>query len=189
MENAEHTEHMEHREIRLSGSGGQGLILGALILAEALIAEGYKVAQSQAFEPVSRGGVSRSDLVVGKATPEYPLVTELDLLLVLDQAAVEVSEGLMRPGAIVLVDAERVTRPPAGDVRIHALPLLETARRAGNVRVANMAALGAMAHLGGLCGLEALQSAVRESVPPAFVDASLEALAAGETLGRTAGAA
>ncbi len=176
---------MEHFEIRLSGIGGQGLILGALVLAEALIAEGYKVAQSQAFEPVSRGGVSRSDLVVGKAAPEYPLATELDLLLVLDQCAVEVSEGLVRPGGLVVVDAEQVPRPPGGDVVIHALPLLETARRVGNVRVANMAALGAMARLGALCPPETLQSVVRENIPPAFLDASLEALALGDALACT----
>jgi 2-oxoglutarate ferredoxin oxidoreductase subunit gamma len=177
---------VEHVEIRLSGSGGQGLLLGALILAEALMAEGYLVAQSQAFEPVSRGGVSRSDLVADRAAPDYPLVTALDALLVLDQCAVEVSRGLTRPGALVLVDSERVPEPPRGEVRLHALGLLEAARRVGNPRVANMAALGALARLGGWCGLESLRAAVRNSVPPPFVEASLAALAAGDALAAAA---
>lgn len=177
---------MDELQIRLSGTGGQGLILGALILAEALMAEGWQVAQSQAFEPVSRGGVSRSDLVAGRTAPAYPLASELAHLLVLDQCAVEVSVGLLRPGATVLVDAERVTAPPAGDIALHALPLVETARRVGNPRVANMAALGALARLGGLCGLASLQAAVRTSVPAAFVQASLAALEAGDALARAA---
>jgi len=173
---------MDHTEIRLSGTGGQGLILGALVLAEAMIAEGRSVAQSQAFEPVSRGGVSRSDLVASDSTPDYPLVTQLDVLLILDQYAVEVSEGLVRAGGLVLVDAERVTEPPRGEFRLHALPFTETARQLGNLRVTNMVALGAMAALGGLCGPDALQSAVRKGVPAAFADVSLAALAEGATL-------
>ena len=178
---------MEHVEIRLSGTGGQGLILGAMILAEALIAEGHQVAQSQAFEPVSRGGVSRSDLVAGTAMPEYPLVTALDVLLVLDQCAVEVSQGLVRSGGLVLVDAERVPHPPDGQLRRVALPLVATALRVGNARVANMVALGAMAVLGGLCALDALERAVRAGVPPAFLEPSVAALAAGADLAQTAG--
>ena len=62
-------------EIRLSGSGGQGLILAAGILAEALVAEGRSAAQSQSYEPTSRGGLSRSDLVVSDGEADYPLVT------------------------------------------------------------------------------------------------------------------
>lgn len=177
---------MTHLEIRLSGTGGQGLILGAMILAEALIADGRHVAQSQAFEPVSRGGVSRSDLVVDDATPAYPLVTSLDVLLVLDQCAVEVSRGLVRPGGLVLVDAERVPEPPSGDVRRVTLPLVATAKRVGNARVANMAALGALVELAGLCRPESLEAAVRAGVPAAYLEPSLAALAAGAELARAA---
>ena len=69
---------MEHCEIRFSGSGGQGLILSARTLATALTLDGKKVAQSQSYEPTSRGGLSRSDLVVAQETVDYPLVTKLD---------------------------------------------------------------------------------------------------------------
>jgi len=176
---------MERVEIRLSGTGGQGLILGAMILAESLIAEGLHVAQSQAYEPVSRGGVSRSDLVAGSALPEYPLVTELDALLLLDQCAVDVSAGLVRAGGLVLLDVERVPQPPPGELRRVALPLVATARRVGSVRVANMVALGALAELGGFCTLDSLRAAVRGGVPAAFLEPSLAGLDAGAELART----
>ncbi|MEE8433700.1 MAG: 2-oxoacid:acceptor oxidoreductase family protein [bacterium] len=173
---------MGNTEIRLSGSGGQGLILGALILAEAMIAEGRSVTQSQAFEPVSRGGVSRSDLVASDSMPDYPLVIQLDVLLILDQCAVKVSEGLVRSGGLVLVDAGQVPEPPNGDMLLYPLPFTETARQLGNVRVTNMVALGAMAALASLCEPETLRFAVRGNVPAAYVDMSLTALADGATL-------
>jgi 2-oxoglutarate ferredoxin oxidoreductase subunit gamma len=173
---------LEPIEVRLSGSGGQGLQLSARILAEALVLEGRSVAQSQHFEPTSRGGVSRSDLVIGDGPIAYPLVTALDRLLVLDQIAVAVSAHLLKSGASVLVDSARVPSPPAGEVSVCALPLCETARALGNERVANVVALGALAGAGGLCTESALERAVRALVPRKFLDLNLEALAAGRRL-------
>lgn len=64
-------------QARLSGSGGQGLGLAGRLLADALVAEGWRVALSQSYEPTSRGGLSRSDLVVDGAAVDYPLATDL----------------------------------------------------------------------------------------------------------------
>ncbi len=44
------------KEIRLSGYGGQGLILAGIILAEAAMRDGYEVVQSQSYGPEARGG-------------------------------------------------------------------------------------------------------------------------------------
>ncbi|MCP5115732.1 MAG: 2-oxoacid:ferredoxin oxidoreductase subunit gamma, partial [bacterium] len=65
----------DNLEIRLSGAGGQGLILGGLILAEALVKDGWDVAKWQNFEPLSRGGASRSDLVASRGGVDFPLIT------------------------------------------------------------------------------------------------------------------
>jgi 2-oxoglutarate ferredoxin oxidoreductase subunit gamma len=173
---------MGELEIRLSGSGGQGLILSARILSEALTLEGRTVAQSQSYEPTSRGGLSRSDLVVGDGVPDYPLVTALDSLLILDQCAAEASAGLIKAGATVIVDTRRVTAPPQGDFALYALPLSETARRLGNERVANIVALGALVELSGVCRRDSLEQAIRARTPKGYLDLNLEAMAAGGRL-------
>jgi 2-oxoglutarate ferredoxin oxidoreductase subunit gamma len=173
---------MGELEIRLSGSGGQGLILSARILSEALTLEGRTVAQSQSYEPTSRGGLSRSDLVVGDDVPDYPLVTTLDFLLILDQCAAEASSGLIKTGATVIVDSRRVSAPPQGDFALHALPLSETARKLGNERVANIVALGALVELSGVCRRDSLEQAIRARTPKGYLDLNLEAMAAGGRL-------
>lgn len=43
------------KELRLSGSGGQGLILAGIILAEAAINQGLNAIQSQSYGPEARG--------------------------------------------------------------------------------------------------------------------------------------
>ncbi len=171
-------------QVRLSGSGGQGLILSGRVLAAALVLEGKRVAQSQSYEPTSRGGLSRSDLVIGNEIPDYPLVTALDYLLILDDCAAAVSTTLLRPGATVLTDDLHVTEPPSGDFTVYRLPLTETARALGNERATNMVALGALVGLTGICARASLELAVRGGVPKRFVELNLTAIDEGRQLVR-----
>ena len=170
---------MRDFEIRFGGSGGQGLQLSAKLLADALIREGRKVARSQSYEPTSRGGLSRADLVVGTGNIDFPLVTALDYLVLLDQPPVSISLPLLKPGALVIADSRRVTNLPGGDYDVHALPLSETALALGNERVTNIVALGVFAGLAKACGLGALEQAIRNGVPPRFLDLNLQAFARG----------
>jgi 2-oxoglutarate ferredoxin oxidoreductase subunit gamma len=169
-------------QIRLSGSGGQGLMLAASILTEALTREGRMVSRSQGYEPTSRGGLSRADLVVGSEVVDYPLPTALDLLLVLDACALAAGTDLVRPGATVLTDSLRVPQAPAGDFVLHPLPFTERARALGNERVANIVALGAIGQSTGLVSREGLAAAVRARAPRKFVALNLDALGEGYRL-------
>jgi 2-oxoglutarate ferredoxin oxidoreductase subunit gamma len=173
---------MDDVEIRFSGSGGQGLILSAKILAAALVEEGNNVAQSQSYEPVSRGGLSRSDLVVTKGEAAYPLSSGLDFLMILDGAAANASDGLLNKDSLVLVDAELVPNPPVGDFTIKSLPFTETARKLGNKRVANIVALSALVSLSGICAEDTLEEIVKAKTPAKFARLNIEALEAGRKL-------
>ncbi len=166
-------------EIRLSGSGGQGLILAAGILSKAFVSEGRTVAQSQSYEPTSRGGLSRSDLVVSDGPVDYPLVSEMDYLVILDQVAVDESDGMINDRAIVITDSKTVTSPPKGKFKLVELPVSEAALKLGNRRVANTIALSALAALGDLVDRETLEKVVVSRSPKAFVELNQEALALG----------
>lgn len=169
-------------EIRLSGTGGQGLGLGGKMLAAALSSEGLHVAQSQSYEPTSRGGMSRSDLVVTPETADYPLATGLDYLLILDKRALSISEGMINDDAIVLVDEELVPDPPHGDFKVHALPLTRTAIALGNMRVTNVVSLGALIALGDICSIETMEAAIKRVTPKKYAQMNLDAVRAGYEL-------
>lgn len=166
-------------EIRFSGSGGQGLQLLARIATTALVDKGFKVSFSQSYEPTSRGGLSRSDLVVGADTIDYPLPTALDFLLIMHEVAANHSTNIIKEGGLVLLDREQVSTPPQGPFVTYSFSLTETARRIGNIRVANIIGLGALAGLGGFCEPQALEQATRKHAPESFLDLNLEALHAG----------
>ncbi|MBK1636420.1 2-oxoacid:acceptor oxidoreductase family protein [Rhodovulum adriaticum] len=176
---------MVSMEIRFSGSGGQGLLLSARILAAALTAQGRNVAQSNAYEPVSRGGLSRSDLVISDGEADFPLARRLDYMLVLDEAAAGASVPLLTPQSLVLCDAERVQTVPQGAFRTLSLPFTETARGLGNPRVTNIVALGALSALGQVCAPEPLLDSVLAMTPSKLARLNRDAFAAGLQMGET----
>jgi 2-oxoglutarate ferredoxin oxidoreductase subunit gamma len=177
-------------EIRIGGTGGQGLILSAKMLADALASNGKRVAQSQTYEPTSRGGFCNSDLVVSEGEVDYPLATALDCLVLLDRMAVKPSWPLLKAGALVIADTRLCPQLPQGthrnDYRGYHLPLTRTAIELGSERVANIVALGALAALARLCDRQVLERAVRADTPKSFLELNLDALAAGYRLGEQA---
>ena len=178
-------------EIRIGGTGGQGLILCTKMLADALCATGKRVAQSQTYEPTSRGGFCNSDLVIADGEVDYPLATALDYLVLLDRLALKPCWPLLKPGALVIADTRLCPELPEGerDGKSYHLPLSRSAIELGSERVTNIVALGALAALAGICGREALEQAVRSETPKSFLDLNLDALAAGYRLGVQAAAA
>lgn len=162
-------------EIRLAGSGGQGLITGMAILLRALALEGRRAAQSQSYEPTSRGGFCYSDLVVADDANDYPLAIGLDRIVALSQIGLDRSLKLVKPGALLLVDQRLVPEPPRCGFDLRVLPISQQAAALGSPRIANVVALGALTRLAGLCAVETLEEAVRLETPPKFVALNLAA--------------
>jgi 2-oxoglutarate ferredoxin oxidoreductase subunit gamma len=173
-------------EIRIAGSGGQGLILAAKMLADALACAGRRVAQSQTYEPTSRGGFCNADLVIAQGEVDFPLATTLDCLVLLEGIAVKPSWPLLKPDAIVIADTRLCPELPESRPRSYRLPLTRSAIELGSERVANIVALGALAVIAGLSDRKSLEQAVRNDTPRSFLDLNLDALAAGFRLGERA---
>ena len=166
-------------EIRLAGSGGQGLILAGIILAEAAgIYDGKFVCQTQSYGPEARGGASKAEVVISDSEIDYPKAIRPDVLLALNQKSLDAYSADVKPGALLLVDADLVKEIPAG--RVLAAPFTRIAREElGKTMAANIVALGALAQLTGAVTLQGLEAAVLARVPKGTEDLNRRALAAG----------
>ncbi len=129
-------------EIRIAGSGGQGIILAGIMLAEAAILDGKYVAQSQIYGPETRGGNSISELILSDMEIDYPQALELDLLVALTQEACDRNLPDMKTDGLVIVDSDAVHRVLWE--KLISLPLQQIAQKAGEERAINVAALGAI---------------------------------------------
>ena len=173
-------------EIRLSGSGGQGVILAGVILAEAAaLWDDKNAVQSQSYGPEARGGASRSEVIISDGEIESPKADEMDALLALTQEACEKYIGDLKSGGTVIVDSDMVSAVPEGDYRVVRLPILSAAsEQLGRAQVANIVSLGAVVELTGAVSKDALANAVVYRVPKGTEDINRRALEAGYTLAR-----
>ena len=170
-------------EIRLAGSGGQGLILAGVILAEAAgIYDGKFVCQTQSYGPAARGGASKAEVVISDTEIDYPKAIRPDVLLALNQMSLDKYLADLKPGGVLLVDADLVQEVPVeGAV---AIPFTRLAREMGKEMMANIVALGALAAITRAVSPEGLQAAVLARVPPQTRELNEKALEAGLAAGK-----
>ena len=90
---------MERCRMVFSGSGGQGVITAAIVLAEAAVLhEGLVAVQSQAYGPEARGGATRSDIIIADESIKFPKVIQPNVLVCLTQEAYNKFYQIVRPG-------------------------------------------------------------------------------------------
>lgn len=158
-------------EIRIAGSGGQGIILAGIMLAEAALLDNIYVAQSQSYSPETRGGNSISEVILSDIEIDYPRALELDLLVALTQEACDRNLPDVKEEGLVIVDSDLVHRVLWG--RVLSLPFGQIARRAGEERAINTAALGAIASFCPSVSRDSLAKVMAKKLPSAKVAANL----------------
>ena len=108
----------------LSGSGGQGVITMAILLAEAAVKyEGLVAVQSQSYGPEARGGATRSDVILSHKAIYYPKVEQPNILVALTDAACVKYLPLIRPGGLCIYDTELVHPGRKVEAQFKGLPL------------------------------------------------------------------
>jgi 2-oxoglutarate ferredoxin oxidoreductase subunit gamma len=171
-------------EVRLSGEGGQGIVLAGVILAEAAaIYDGKNATQTQVYGPESRGGASKAEVIISDEEIDYPKAMAVDLLLALTQAAADKYSADTRPSGIAILDSSKVVSPPQGPFAVHCLPIIETAKdTVGKVMVANIVSLGAIVGLSKVVSRSSIERAILARVPKGTEDLNRRALEAGYRL-------
>jgi len=166
-------------EIRLSGSGGQGIILMGIILAEAIgVYDGKCVAQTQSYGPEARGGSSKSEVIVSDEEIDYPKAMKPDLLLAMNQKSCDEFYPDLKPEGLLIVDSTFVTQIPT--TKGFQIPFTRIAREKFKREVvANIIALGALSHLSPMVSPKAMEAAVLARVPKGTEKLNRDALKAG----------
>ncbi len=172
------------QQLRLSGSGGQGLILAGIILAEAALMDGKLAIQSQSYGPEARGGSSKSEVLISDKAIHYPKVTIPDLVLAMSQEACRKYTADLTGEGILITDSLFVQQLPDRKFKeIYELPITRTAKeKLGKALFANIVALGALVKITGVVSTESLTKAVLARVPKGTEEVNKMALAWGAGL-------
>ena len=167
------------KQLRLSGSGGQGVITAAIILAEAAVAEGKEAAQSQSYGPEARGGASKAEVIIDTETIYHPHVIHPDLVLAMTQKAADKYYEDIVPGGLLVLDEQLVPNPPDFPKTVR-IPITKLAvEEVGKSIFANIVALGALVRLTDIVSFDTIKESVAHRVPKHTVEQNMHALQVG----------
>jgi len=166
--------------IRFSGTGGQGIVTGAVILAEAALIDGFNATQTQVYGPESRGSSTRAEVVISDKQIYYHKVEIPNLLLIISPEAYKKFAGKVTPGGIMIVGGEIGRGDRHEGIEVYRAPIQTIARdQVGNVQCTNTVALGVMNAIAKLCSDEAFEESLRRNFKSSIVDINVKAYKAG----------
>jgi Pyruvate/2-oxoacid:ferredoxin oxidoreductase gamma subunit len=170
-------------ELLMTGVGGQGVQLGAQVVARAATLEGREVMCFGIYGGMMRGGNTESTVVVAdEPITAPPVVSRAWSAIAMHDEFWAPIEPKLRPGGLVLVNDSTFAHVITAPVVVHRIPATELAAEVGNPMGATMVMIGALAALTGLVSLDSLVAGMREAIPPyrrQHIEANERALGAG----------
>ena len=176
---------MNKQELRLAGSGGQGVILATVILAEAAILAGKHTAQSQAYGPEARGGSCKAETLISDEPIGFTKVQKPTFLMALTQKSLEEYGPGAGEDCLVLIDSGLQVPEGMQSRRIVSLPILNTARNeVGKLQTANIVAVGCINGFLHITDDKSMEKAVMMHIPRGTEKLNMKALEVGTALAR-----
>lgn len=156
------------RNFIIAGFGGQGVLLAGEVLANAFMIMGNQVTWYPCYGAEMRGGTVNCEIVTND-TEEVSAVnkTEADFVVALNQASLEKFVSKIKKGGWMIANSslakEIKTRT---DINYIFAPVSKLAESAGNIKMANIMALGILAKVSKLVSVDAISEAMAKVVPP-----------------------
>ena len=176
-------------EVRFSGTGGQGIIRAAVILAQAALYDGFDAVQSQSYGPESRGGSTKGEVVIDEDIIYYPKVNCPNLVLCMSQEAYKKYASDIREGGILILDSfikQTEGKVPA-EAKVYEFPIIENARELlNNEMSANVLSLGIIVGLTDIVSEDSMKQAIEETFKKNIVAMNLKAFDLGLEMAKEA---
>ncbi len=180
-----------HEEVIFAGFGGQGVLLMGQLVTYAGMMEGQNVTWMPSYGPEMRGGTANCGVVVSDEEIASPLVAEPMSVVAMNRPSLEKFQEVVRPGGLVVYNSSLVDSGPArADVLALAVPANDIASELGDVRVANMVALGAYLGMKRVVSPETVLEALKKVLPErrhSLIPLNRQAIARGLEVARATG--
>ncbi|MEN8008511.1 MAG: 2-oxoacid:acceptor oxidoreductase family protein [Candidatus Krumholzibacteriota bacterium] len=173
---------MPRREIRVTGYGGQGVIMTGYIFGKAAaIYDGIHSTMTQSFGPEARGSACAAAVVVDEEFVDYPYLQRTDVLIALSREGYQKYAAELKDDGVLIYDQDLVTPDEqiAAGVTKLGIPATRIAEDLGKRIVQNIVVVGFATAATEVVGKEAAKQAVETSVPPATIDLNLQAFEKG----------
>ncbi|MCK4857012.1 MAG: 2-oxoacid:acceptor oxidoreductase family protein [candidate division Zixibacteria bacterium] len=176
---------MATTEIRITGFGGQGIILCGYIIGKAAsIYSNQHATLTQSFGPEARGSACSAQVVISDTRVLYPYVTAPKVMLALSHDGYVTHKDTMAGDCILVYEKDLVRLEDHGiTARTFGIPATRIAEDLGRKIVLNIVMLGFFGAVTGLIPRDALRQAVETSVPVGTEELNLNAFDKGYEYG------
>lgn len=174
----------EKIEIRFSGTGGQGLVLASIILAEALINDGFNIITGESHGIEARGGASSAEIIASKNEIFDLSVTLPDILVAISQKAYDKYGKKIKKDTLVILDSSLIKNESIPDSEnVHAFPFTIIVREElGTILPTNICFLGALVAVSKIVSTGSIRKAILDRVPKNSGSINLKAFELGFSL-------
>lgn len=170
---------MKKNEIIMSGIGGQGVILAGKVMCSTAADQGYQVTLSPAYGQEKRGGRTSCQIVMSEEMGS-PVISEANLILVMDEDSLRDYEGKVKKDGYLLVNSNMITTEVSRkDINVIKVPVNDIAKEVGNPRSQNMVALGAVLKYNNFLNVEDVKKQLEKKMKASIVDINKTAIQAG----------
>jgi len=171
---------MSRKEIRITGFGGQGVVLSGHIIGHAYsIDAGNEATMIQSFGPEARGSACSTTLVLSDSEVLYPYLQELDVLVAMSGDGYEKYKDDLNDDGILVYEKDLVEPTPKKGQPVYGITSTRIAEEIGRVIVQNIVMLGFFAAVTDLVTREQWENAIKDSVPAGTEELNLKAFRAG----------
>ena len=155
-----------YQDVLMAGFGGQGVMLIGNLLAYAGMEAGLNVTYIPVYGPEMRGGTANCTVVVSDEGIGSPIIRRPKGLIAMNQPSLEKFQPTVEDGGVHILNSSLVDPSLADTVRIRsiAIPANDMADKLGNIRMANMVALGAFIKATNILSLEQVQASLKHVI-------------------------
>ena len=133
-----------HEELIIAGFGGQGVWLIGQLIAYAGLDENKHVLWMPAYGPETRGGFANCTVMVSDNEIYSPITNSPSSVIVMNLPSLDKFERSVKAEGLIVVNQSLVNRDVfRGDIEKVVIPATQIATDLGNLKAANMVALGA----------------------------------------------
>ena len=162
-------------EVRISGLGGQGVVLAGEILGRAAVYDGKHAVQTQSYGAEARGSAARSEVIISDERVGFPKVRKCDVLVAMSQSALDKHLKDLKEEGTLLVDEDMVKKIPKIKARVFKISATKIAETELKSRIyANAVMLGVLTKITNLVTEKAAEKAIMDSVPEETKESNLK---------------
>jgi len=171
--------------ILIAGAGGQGIMLLGKIIAEAAMREEKFVTWLPSYGAEVRGGTAHCMVVISDKEIGSPYVNKADTLIAMNQPSLERFAERLKNNGLLIINSSLAGGVKKGRTQTFSFPFTDIAGGLGNIKIANMVALGVFIARKKIISAQTVMKTINEIAPSdkkTLVEINLQALKEGLNL-------